>query len=180
MEIKNLTKKELLKLKEDINDRLNHIVIKETKPKKDTILALKEGDKIFGIRLSFGGHRLKEPNQLNGAVDIIDYCDINGIGLKGDDRFSISISHPTKAFGISTTLYKDDYKDEHCLLSIDLMKTGYDGFYTLKPETWKEDLVRKLNKDIENRKNYFQQDLEILEGKLNLFLQSEQKINEYI
>lgn len=60
------------------------------------------------------------------------------------------------------------------------MKTGYDGFYTLKPETWKEDLIRILNKNIENRKRYFQKDLEILEGKLNLFIQSENKINECI
>jgi hypothetical protein len=60
------------------------------------------------------------------------------------------------------------------------MKTGYDGFYTLKPETWKEDLLRMLNKNIENRKRYFQQDLEILEGKLNLFIQSENRINEHI
>jgi hypothetical protein len=60
------------------------------------------------------------------------------------------------------------------------MKTGYDGFYTLKPEIWKEDLIRMLNKNIENRKRYFQQDLEILEGKLNLFIQSENRINEHI
>ncbi len=181
MEINNLSKKELVRLKQEVDDRLKTIEVKETKPKKGTILSLKQGDKIFGIRLSFGGHRLKEPDELNGEVDIIDYCNIEGLSLKDkSDNFSISISHPTKPFGISTTLRKEDYIDEHCYLCIDLMKTGYDGFYTLKPKTWKEDLIRMLSKNIEDRKKYFQQDLEILESKLNLFLQSEEKIKEYI
>ena len=181
MEINNLSKEELVRLKQEVDDRLKTIEVKETKPKKGTILSLKQGDKIFGIRLSFGAHRLKEPNELNGEVDIIDYCNIEGLSLKDkSDNFSISISHPTKPFGISTTLRKEDYIDEHCYLCIDLMKTGYDGFYTLKPKTWKEDLIRMLSKNIEDRKKYFQQDLEILESKLNLFIQSEDKIKKYI
>jgi len=181
MEIKNLNKEELVNLKQEIEDRLKTIEIKEVEIKKGSILSLKNGDKIFGIRLSFGGHRLKEPDELNGVIDIIDYCNIEGVDLKDKkDTFSISISHPTKPFGISTTLLKKDYEDEHCYLLIDLMKTGYDGFYTLKPKTWKEDLIRMLNKNIENRKKYFQAGLDLLNNKLELFINSKEKINEYI
>jgi hypothetical protein len=109
MEINNLSKEELVKLKQEVDDRLKTIEVKEIKPKEGTILSLKQGDKIFGIRLSFGGHRLQEPNELNGEVDIIDYCNIEGLSLKDkSDDFSISISHPTKPFGISTTLTKED------------------------------------------------------------------------
>jgi hypothetical protein len=181
MEIKNLSKVELVNLKQEIEDRIKTIEIKEVEVKKDSLLSLKNGDKIFGIRLSFGGHRLKEPDELNGLVDVIDYCNIEGVNLKDKtDTFSISISHPTKPFGISTTLLKKDYENEHCYLSIDLMKTGYDGFYTLKPKTWKEDLIRMLNRNIENRKKYFQEDLDLLNSKLELFINSEEKINEYI
>jgi hypothetical protein len=181
MEINNLSKEELVKLKQEVDDRLKTIEVKEIKPKKGTILSLKQGDKIFGIRLSFGGHRLEEPNELNGVVDVIDYCKVTENNLRGDSNdFRISISHPEVPFGISTTLSKEDYIDEHCLLNIDTMKTGYDAFYTLKPETWKEDLVRVLSENIENMEKYFRQDLEILESKLSLFLQSENKINEHI
>jgi hypothetical protein len=181
MEINNLSKTELVKLKQDIDDRLKSIEDEKTTPMKKTILSLKQDDKIFGIRLSFGGHRLKEPDDLIGKVDILDYCNIKVLSLgKNSPKFSMSISHPTRQFGISTTLRKEDYIDEHCYLNIDLMKTGYDGFYTLKPETWKEDLIRMLNKDIEDRKKYFQQDLCILDSKLKLFIQSEKKINEKI
>jgi hypothetical protein len=192
MKLEKLSKEELVKLKEDIDNRLKTIKIKTTKPKNGTILSLKEKDKIFGIRLSFGGHRLVEPKELNGEVDVIDYCEITGIDLRGDsDDFRISISHPEVPFGISTTLYKDDYKDEYCYLNIDTMKSGYDGFYTLKPENWKEDLKRMFEihlknkekyyqQDLKNKEKYYQQDLKILKDKLNLFIQSEDKINEHI
>ena len=181
MEINNLSKEELVKLKQEVDDRLKTIEVKEIKPKKGTILSLKQGDKIFGIRLSFGGHRLKEPNELNGVVDVIDYCEVTENNLRGKSNdFRISISHPEVPFGISTTLTKEDYIDEHCYLVIDTMKTGYDGFYTLKPEIWKEDLIRMLNKNIESRKKYFHEDLKILESKLGLFIQSEEEINEHI
>src|SRR5574343_162420 len=110
MEIKNLTKEELVNLKQEVEDRLKTIEIKEVEIKKGSILSLKNGDTIFGIRLSFGGHRLKEPDELNGAVDIIDYCIVTDINLRGEsDDFRISISHPTERFGISTTLLKKYY-----------------------------------------------------------------------
>lgn len=181
MEIKNLNKEELLNLKQEIEDRIKTIEVKEVEVKKDTLLSLKKGDKIFGIRLSYGGHRLKEPNELNGLVDIIDYCGIVDVSLNDQkDSFSISISHPTEAFGIRTTLLKKEYENEYCYLSINLMKTGYDAFYTLKPKTWKEDLKRMLYSDIEYRKNRLQEDIDLLNSKLDLFINSEKKINEYI
>ena len=177
--LNNLNKEELVNLKQEIEDRIKTMEIKEVE--KGTILSLKNGDKIFGIRLSFGGHRLEEPKELNGNVDIIDYCVVSDINLRGNSEdFRISISHQTKPFGISTTLDKKDYEYEHCYLSLDTMKTGYDGFYTLKPENWKEDLIRLFNKQIENRKKYFQIDLDLLDSKLKLLIDSEEKINEYI
>jgi hypothetical protein len=181
MKIDNLSKEELVKLKQDIDNRLKIIEVKNTKPNNGTILSLKMGDKIFGIRLSFGGHRLVEPKELNGEVDIIDYCDITGMDLRGDsDNFRISISHPEGGFGISTTLNKNEYMNEHCLLSIDTMKTGYDGFYTLKPETWKKDLKRMFDENLKDIEYNYQKELEILQNKLNLFFDSEEKINQYI
>jgi len=180
-DIKKLSKKELISLKKEIDNRLKTIEIKATKPKKGTILSLKEGDKIFGIRLSFGGHRLAEPKELIGEVDIVDYCKISGMDLRGSgDDFGISISHPEHPMGISTTLTKEDYINEYCLLSIDTMKSGYDAFYTLKPKTWKEDLKRMYNKHLRDKEKYYQTDLKIYQDKLNLFLDSEKKINDSI
>jgi hypothetical protein len=181
MEINNLSKEDLVKLRKDIDDRLTSMDVKNIKPKKNTLLSLNSGDKIFGVRLSFGPHQLAEPDVLYGEVDIIEYCDISGAGFNHSrDKFTFSISHPTKPFGTSTSLHVENYIDEHCYLSIDTFKTGYDGFYTLRPKTWKYDLRRLLNKDIEQRKKYLQQELEILERKFSLFIESEDKINERI
>lgn len=180
-DIKKLSKKELVKLKQEIDNRLKIIKIKSTKPKKGTLLSLKDGDKIFGIRLSFGAHRLDEPKELIGEVDAIDYCDIDGVDLRGSsDDFRISISHPKIPMGISTTLLKEDYKGEHCYLNIDTMKSGYDAFYTLKPKTWKQDLRRMYDKHLIEKDKYYQKDLKIYQDKLNLFLDSEEKINDYL
>lgn len=179
--IKKLSKEELVKLKQEIDNRLKIIKIKSTKPKKGTILSLKDGDKILGIRLSFGGHRLAEPKELIGEVDAIDYCAIDGVDLRGNsDEFRITISHPEIPMGISTTLLKERYKDEHCLLIINTMKSGYDAFYTLKPKTWKQDLKRMYDKHLKNIERYYQEELGIYEKKLNIFLESEEKINDSI
>ena len=179
MEIKKLSKEELVSLRQEIDDRLKVVEIKEEKIKRGKILSLKNGDKIFGIRLSFNGHRLKEPNELNGVVDIIDYCNVKEMNL-GDEAFFISVSHPTKPFGTSITLLKKHYENEHCFLLTDLMKTGYDGFFTLKPKTWKEDLIKTFHNRIVNHTMCFQKDLDLLNDKLKLFINSEAKINDHI
>lgn len=155
--------------------------MENNKAKDGTILSLKKKDKIFGIRLSFGRHRLSEPKELNGNVDIVGYCEVTGIDLRGDSNyFRLNISHPQLPFGVSTTLYKKDYENEHCYLSVSTLKTGYDGFYTLKPISWKKDLIRLLNQDIKNQKKIFNKKINTLEDKLKLFILSEDKINKHI
>ena len=155
------------------------MVIKNTNNLKSNILSLKQNDKIFGLRLSFGGHRLEEPKELNGEVDIVDYCEITSMDLRGNsDDFRVGISHDEVPFGLTTTLNKKEYMCEHCLLSINTMKTGYDSFYTLKPESWKEDLIRMFNKNTENRKKHFEIETDILKSKVDLFIESGKKINK--
>jgi len=183
MNLNKLTKNELINLKNDIDVELKKNITKEIKPDKDSILALKNGDKIFGIRLSFGPHKLKCPEELDGEIDIIDYCVVENNDLRGDeDTFRISIFHPDQevAFGIITTLTKEKYINEHCMLFTDTFKSGYDGFYTLKPKTWKKDLKRLYQEFLEDREKRYQDELGIYEKKLNMFLEGEKKINQYI
>jgi hypothetical protein len=184
MKLENLNKEELIILKEDIDNKLKEIErnkeIKKTKPKKDSILSLQKGDKIFAIRLSFGPHRLVEDKGIKGEVDIIDYCTVEDIDLRGDsDDFRINISNSKVALGISTTLLKEEYGKEHCLLSMDTNKSGYDAFYTLKPDNWKDDLKRVFDLMNNRREKYFLEDSKIFNEKLNIILNSEKKINKF-
>jgi hypothetical protein len=180
MELEKLNKEELVKLKEDIDNRLKTIEVKKIKPKKSTLMSLKKGDKILGIKLSFGGHRLAEPNELNGSVDVVGYCDITEVDLSDSDYFTINISHPEHNFGVYTNLSKEIYVDEHCYLDINTFKTGYNGFYTLKPENWEKDLKRMVDRRIKFTEEDYQKNIKLFNDKFKLFIDSEEKINSFI
>lgn len=168
--IEELNKEELIDLREKIDLKLKDLEIKSYKP-QENLFSLKVGDKIFGIRLLFGPHKLEEPNDLNGTVDIKDYCIVEEISIY-NDSMRIKISHPKLGLGINTILYKKKYEHEHCLLSMDSMKSGYDAFYTLKPETWKEDLKKAHSKYLEIIEINYQEELKFYRKKLDLFLKS--------
>lgn len=176
--LENLSRVELTKLRQEIDERLMAIEIKRTKSKKDKLFDLRVGDKIFGIRLSYGPHRLAEPEELIGEVDIIDYCVVDQMDLRDSGDFRIGINYRKGGFGVLTTLYKDEEEDEHCLLELNTMKTGYDAFYTLKPKKWKEDLKKKYDEILKSREKRYQEELKIYQDKLNLFLAAEEKINK--
>lgn len=178
MELNNLSKKDLIKLKKDIDEILKVIDVRKIKSNKTSLRDLKVGDKILGIRLTLGGHSLKEPSFLDGSVDIIDYCNISALNI-GENSARLGISHPDRPFGITTTIDLDQL-DDHCYLNVNLFKSGYDGFYTLKPETWKQDITRLLEESINRSRKNFEEDLNLLRAKVNLFIQAEEKINQYI
>jgi hypothetical protein len=140
--------------------------------KKNDILSLKTGDKIFGIRLSFGPHRLQDPKELDGKVDIMDYCYASATD-RNDGYFHLNISYHHKDFGLSVVLNIEEYINEYYYLNMDYMKSGYDAFYTLKPETWKSDIILAHTKFVNSRYAKFQEYLEIYNKKLKLFTQPE-------
>lgn len=140
---------------------------------KDAILDLRVGDEIFGVRLSFGGHSLLEPKELNGKVDVTDYCVVQDVNLRGDsDDFRINISYPSESigFGIETTLLKEIYMTEYCMLYMNTFNTGYDQFYTLKPKIWKDDFKRLYQQKLKQENENFQHRLKIFDCKFDMFL----------
>lgn len=183
--IKNLNKEELISLKNDIERELKTIEVNENKinftSSKNLLTSLKQGDKILGIRLSFGGHTLKEPDTLNGEVDIIDYCEVESIYFDHkNEKIRLSISNSEHPMGIyNLTLNKDQYDGEYCYLNIDLFKSGYDSFYTLKPKSWKKDLKRLQDNLINRLKKSHDQDYKLYDDKIKLFLEGEDKVNNF-
>ncbi len=186
MKISGLKKQELVRLKNQVDTELKKLADLEEnranakKIKKGTIGSLRSGDKIFGIRLSFGGHRLVDPEELIGEIDIISYCDVESNEISNDGDMRISISHPKEAFGIASTLDRKIYENDHCLLFIDSMKSGYDSFYTLKPETWKKDLRRSFSMVIKMLNDRHAEELMVREKKLDMFFSNTRKINQRI
>jgi len=194
MNIDNLTKEELLKLKSQIDynlknieqDEIDVINRKNSVKNKTKLSQLTTNDRIFGIRISGNkGHSLVEStDEISSTwkVDIIDYCDITEYtdkSRRGGEWHRINISHLTKPFGLGTSL-SDEEVDKHYILSLCTSKNGYDQFYTLKPETWETDIVEAYNKILEWRRKQYESDNSILSEKLHIYLKEKEKINNQI
>jgi hypothetical protein len=63
---------------------------------------------------------------------------------------------------------------------MDRMMSGYDGFYTLKPERWKEDLYLAYEEKIKRVSGYHQKELSKYKQKFNWFLEGTELINEHV
>jgi len=194
IDITKLTEDELINLKLQVIKELDNIkqskiddekrknsIIKKTK-----LSELKEHDVIFGIGISSGlGHRLKESDNdivTTWFVHIMDYCKVTEYTDKKytkSDYHRINISHGKKPFGLGTSL-SDEAVDKHYLLSLCTSTNGYDQFYTLRPETWKEDIVKAYHGSITERKKWWDRDVTILNDKLQVYLNEQEKITNYI
>jgi hypothetical protein len=195
MNIEKLTEQELLDLKSSIDKKLNKIRQDEINSTNDYIQSmlrktklsqLTTNDRIFGIRISGNkGHSLVEStDEISSTwkVDIIDYCKVTEYtdkSRRGGEWHRINISHPTKPFGLGTSL-SDEQADKPYILSIDTSKNGYDQFYTLIPETWETDIVEAYNEILEWRKKEYDSDISILYDKLQIYLKEKEKINNQI
>ena len=161
MEIEKLNKEELIKLKDLINERISTLdTLKEVSTKskeKNRLIDLEKGDKIFSF--DFNGSDLYH----------IDYVDIT---FRKDGReefkdwFNYSASHDTKPMGCSASL-KEDKMYNHCFL-IEFL-SGM-KFFTLKPETWKEDLEKEMKESIIRKNNFFNKEIDIFTTRINSFI----------
>jgi hypothetical protein len=182
IDLKNLSEEELRKLKEDVSAEIQNKVqekIKYMSKKKGTLGALKSGDKILGIKLSAGPHKLAEPEELSCEVTIVDYCDVNYNDIRSDGTCRLDIKYNTGAFGISTTISKEQ-AGRHYLLIMDNFKSGYDAFYTLKPETWEEDFKTAFEELVQIHKGYLNKKLVVMMDKSNILTGSKDYINKHI
>ena len=176
--IDNLNESELLTLKSEIDEqlkvkeqnRLDLIKRKDSVKNKTKICELTQNDRMFGIGLS--------SNDLE--VYFMDYCDVNDYNDKEISNYhNISVGHKTKPFGISTSIHKKRI-NKHYFLSLSKMKSGYDLFFTLKPETWEEDLQEALEYKLRKEKKHFNKEIKFLKKKVKYIIKDKDKINNYI
>jgi hypothetical protein len=159
MKIQNLKKEELLKMRDEINLQLKHIdeLKKEVvKSKEKTKLSdLNNGDKIFCIR--FYG------SEIYG----MDYVPIEFWKKDEDDYYgwtNFSTLGVENSIGGMSSCIKDECMNNHFFLSDGC--SSYE-FFTLKPQSWREDLLLELDRFIKFKKDRFNQ--EILKFKSLIF-----------
>ncbi len=186
--INNFTEAELLNLKNEIDNRLRQIQedsLDEVKRKdsvknKTKLSQLTSKDRIFGIGFGLDRENGKFLKELDAkwSVHIVDFCDVKYTDKKNRDTEwnRIGISHKTKPFGISISI-DDQEADKSYLLYLDTDSGGYDGFFTLSPQTWEKDLQEALEYKISQRKKHFKQDIKKLKSKVKLVIENKEKIN---
>lgn len=190
--IDNLTESELLELDAEIKDRLKKIEKdklddfnrKNNVKTKTKLSQLTNRDRILGIRFTWdkdNGTYLKEFDQ-RWIVDIVDYCDVSEYTDKRDRNSElnrIGFSHKTKTFGISTSI-TDEEAEKPYYLHIDADSSGYDGFFTIFPESWQSDIQEAFKDTLKKQKKWADIRNKKMKAKINLVLNSADEINELI
>jgi hypothetical protein len=158
MDIKKLKKEELLKMRDEINSQLKYIdefkkEVKKSKEKK-SLSDLDKNDKIFCI--NFYGSKIYN----------MDYVEINFHKQDKEDYIgwtNFSTNHNTKPMGCSFCL-KDECMYNHFFLS-EFISSNY--FFTLKPQSWKEDLKSELIRLVKLKKENFNKDIHKFKDSIN-------------
>lgn len=178
------------KLEKDIKVVNKMILEYEGKKKelnlKDDILSLQKRDKIFGIGFSFNEIvNAFNSNEIVCNIDNVGYCDVIEIYNKDNSNkyFNINISHPNLPIDFNDELLKSDYNNKHYILylnpNFDEWYRG-DVFFTLKPETWKEDLINAHSELVCDKILEHNKALKTYEYKVKLILTNDEKINKFI
>lgn len=157
MDLKELNKKELLKLKEDVESQLKYIdEIKDNTNKlgkKGTLSGLKKNDKIFCI--NFRGSKIYN----------MDFVKIS-FGKEENGYINFSTLHDNKPMGCSSSI-NINCMDNHYFLS-EFCSNMY--FYTLKPENWKSDILLELDRLTLIKKSYFEKEINKFKNNIMDFL----------
>jgi hypothetical protein len=176
---------ELKRLKDAIEKEIAEREVLEkladsSKTLKEELADLRSGDHILGISLSSRGHRLVDPEELSGSVDIIDFCSVESNQLRtGSKSIVISITDTKgRGFVITTGISIEDRP--HCFLSLDTAKSGYDSFYTLRPKSWREDLESEYLNRLKLELISYKRDVSILDSKYHMFLEAGDRIDKVV
>lgn len=163
MDISNLKKDELLKLRENIDSQLKYIdefkkQVKKSK-EKNKLSDLDKGDKIFCV--NFYGDRIYQ----------MDFVDIEFYKNDKSENLAwtyFSTSHKTKNMGCSASV-RSECMDRHFFMS-DFTSTLY--FFTLKPESIKQDLQFEMDRHIQDRRLIFDQSIVNFRNSIDNFINS--------
>jgi hypothetical protein len=183
-----MTRAEVESMQLLLNERLRGIEYEEKIKKIATassFRSMKNGDPMFCIQIAYnskgdGTHVLERG--VTWELGFVGYCEIAGItpAKNRDSQLNrVSISHHSYPIGVSTSLNDEDF-DLHYYLSMDTMDTGYDCFYTARPETWRVDLEKAYASIVLRRTQSYQRDRDMLASKKAIILDSANRIDEYI
>lgn len=169
--LNKLNEKELLNLKNKIDVKLTDIettkkMAKEFKSKNTECLGhLKKDDLVFCI--IFNGEKIWD----------IDYVSIRfGKNKDNSSYTNFTTTHDTKPMGCSSSLRDEDLHEKYFLSNF----TNSWRFFTLSPNTWKDDLVSAMKKYENRQKEIYTNEVNKNVNNIKKFIDSSFDISPYI
>lgn len=173
MDINDLKKEELLKLRDEIDlqlyriKQIDELKIEINKSKEKTsLLDLDKNDKIFCMVI------------YNSKIYKMDYVEITF--SKHIDKYNgwtdFSTIHNTKSMGCSSSV-KDECMSNYFFLS-DFAPSFY--FFTLKPENWRNDLNLELIRHIKEKENNFNENIQKIKETIYKVIEGDDHVAEFI
>jgi hypothetical protein len=170
MDINHLTAKELEALGNAIHDRISQIrreekddlKRKDSVKNKTKLSQLSSSDRIFKIQI-FENANTEEMNL------VINYVKVGGVTKLLQDGYDYN-------FGGSSSWFSNVVGEKHYHLDSGFGKHSF-TFYTLKPETWVEDLNEAREYMIQKRIEAFERELTNLKKSLSKFDGLKDQIN---
>lgn len=167
MDINNLSKTELLKLKSEIDIQIKDIDEKlsvdiETSCNKKILKNLNSKDLIFGVNFS-AKHNIHNMGYVHMTFTKNVESDYTSFSTMNKDSCGLGCSS-----GI-----KNDVMEHHCFLSEFSSSIFY--FFTLKPETWEKDVIIELDKMVKQRKERFNIEMRKMKIGVRTILKKENK-----
>lgn len=171
MKIEKLSREQLIELKSNIDLQISQLEREEHNKKLNSIKSfeklsdMKRGGDIFCI--NFSGEKIYNMDFVH-----IDFSRNDG---QGYTRFGTS--HETKPMGCSSWINDDDLSN-HCFLSEFCGPSYY--FFTLKPKTWREDLMWELKKMVSRKKKRYGDEIKNSENTVKPLLKSSEQVDDFI
>jgi len=174
MNVKNLSKSELLSIRGDIDSQLEYLnsveeVVKAAVKKnseKTKLSDLEKDDMVFCI--IFNGSRIYH----------MDYVSINFYREEREEYkefTNFSSSHPNKPMGCSSCVRNEVMDNSYFLLdSISSYR-----FFTMNPKTWKEDLKSEMIRLIKKKDEEHRKDVANIERNIQAQINSDE-VDRYI
>lgn len=174
MEVSKLSETQLLNLKEEIErevkirefEKLDTIKRKDSVRNKTKLSQLTCNDRMFGIGFSLRDKKLH----------FIGYCDVHSYEERIDGDARISVGHKKEPFGVTMTINKETTQ-KHYFSNYSFSSTM---FFTLKPETWQEDLQEDLKVVIGWKRKRYREETKELKDSVKNIIKEQDRINDFI
>lgn len=173
--LEDLNKTELLRLKAEVAIQLKTIELleknadlrKHNTKDKTKISQLTTKDTMFGILFTKNDMKIHD----------VDYCNVEICEKYNDGDYKLNVSHDTKPMGVYNMWVSKERSELPYFCHFSLSSIS---FFTIRPETWQEDLKESMKHEIDLEKSSFKREVKKIKDSVKAILKDKERINKAI